>query len=159
MSVISWGKCTIKHTSSTNGSPGSTWAALDTPKENTTKLSTSAGEEKKATEEGGAVIDRRFAKNTYQLEFDLFYKKNTTPPFQHDDGIVAGDHAFQVIPEDPNCIGIQIDKSVVRVEDTYSSEDGILIHVVVMALKPAQGNTVKYQVITSGGGGGGGGGG
>lgn len=148
---ISWGKCTIETVPSTNGAPGENWKALETPKENSTQLTTNAGEKKEAKEEGGGVVDSRKAKNTYTLEFDLFYKKNTTPHFEHDDGIVAGNHAFRVTPEDPTCIGIQIDNSIVSIEDKYNTEDGILIHVVVDCLKPARGNTVKYQVISGGG--------
>lgn len=149
---ISWGKCIIEYATSTNGAPAQNaeWKALETPKENTTKLSTTAGEKKEAKEEGGGVIDRRKAKNTYTLEFDLFYKKTTTPPFEHDDGIVPGNFAFRVTPEDETCIGIQIDNSIVSVEDSYSTEYGILIHVVVDCLKPSRGNTVKYQVISGG---------
>lgn len=147
---ISWGKCTIEFTESTNGAPAQNadWTRLPTPKENSTQLTTAAGEKKEAKEEGGGVIDRRKAKNTYTLEFDLFYKKDTTPPFHHDDGIVAGNYAFRVTPEDSTCIGILIDNSIVSIEDTYNTEDGILIHVVVDCLKPASGNTVKYQIFS-----------
>lgn len=147
---ISWGKCKIEFTASINGAPAQNaeWKELETPKENSTQLSTNAGEKKEAKEEGGGVVDRRKAKNTYTLETDLFYKKNTNPPFEHDDGIVAGNYAFRVTPEDETCIGILIENSIVSVEDKYNTEDGILIHVVVDCLKPARGNTVKYQVIS-----------
>jgi hypothetical protein len=147
---ISWGKCKIEYTVSSDGAPAQNaeWKKLETPKENSTQLSTNAGEKKEAKEEGGGVVDRRKAKNTYTLETDLFYKKTTTPPFEHDDGIVSGNFAFRVTPEDETCIGILIENSIVSVEDKYNTEDGILIHVVVDCLKPARGNTVKYQVIS-----------
>lgn len=40
MAVLSWGKCKIETTPSTNGAPTSpeAWKALDTPKEDTTKI-------------------------------------------------------------------------------------------------------------------------
>lgn len=148
MAVLSWGKCTIEHTTSTDGAAGSTWTAIDTPREDTTQLTTTAGTETTATEEGGAVVDARNGKNSYQLEFDLFVKKGTTAPFTDDDGYVAGEHAFRITPEDEACQGIQIDRSIVRVEKTYNTADGIILHHVVRCLKPATGNTVKPYTKT-----------
>lgn len=143
MSVLSWGKCSITKTTSTSGAPTSNWAAIDTPKEDTTKLTTTAGTETTATEEGGGIVDARFARASYQLEFDLFVKKGGTRPFTDDDGVIAGEWAFRVTPEDATCEGIQIDRSTVRVEESYSTADGKLLHYVVRCLRPASGNTVK----------------
>lgn len=143
MSVLSWGKCTLQTATSTNGAPSTTWTDIDTPKEDTTKLTATAGTEKTATEEGGDIVDVLYGKNTYQLEFDLFVKKGGTRPFTGNDGIVSGEHAFRVVPADDACEGIQIDRSVVRVEESYSTADGILLHYVAKCLKPAEGNTVK----------------
>lgn len=143
MAILSWGKCSITTAPSTNGAPTNNWTAIDTPKEDTTKLTPTAGTETTATEEGGGIVDARFAKNTYQLEFDLFVKKGGTRPFTDDDGVVAGEHAFRVVPEDNSCEGIQIDRSIVRVEETYSTAEGKLLHHVVRCLRPATGKTVK----------------
>ncbi len=145
MSVLSWGKCSITTTPSTDGAPGSsaTWTAIDTPKEDTTKLTATAGTEKTATEEGGEIVDVLFGKNSYELEFDIFVKKNGTRPFTGNDGIVSGEHAFRIAPADSTCEGIQIDRAVVRVEESYSTADGILLHYVAKCLKPASGNTIK----------------
>lgn len=145
MSLLSWGKCKLEHTTSTGGEPGAsaTWAALDTPKEDTTKLTATAGTEVEAKEEGGDVVDSRTGKNSYQLEFDIFVKKGGTRPFEDTDGIVAGEHAFRLTPEDEACEGFQIDRSTVRVEESYSTADGILLHYVVKCLKPKSGKIVK----------------
>ena len=143
MSILSWGKCSITKTTSTNGAPTTNWAAIDTPKEDTTKLTTTAGHETTATEEGGAIVDARFARASYQLEFDLFVKKGGTRPFTDNDGVIEGEWAFRVTPEDNTCEGIQIDRSIVRVEESYSTADGKLLHYVVRCLRPASGNTVK----------------
>ena len=45
MAVLSWGKCKIETTPSTNGAPTTpeSWEALDTPKEDTTKITPTAG--------------------------------------------------------------------------------------------------------------------
>lgn len=143
MSILSWGKCLIEHSTSTNGAPGTDWTAIDTPKENTTKLTPSAGTEVNATEEGGEIVDSRTGKNTYLFEFDLFVKKGKERPFEDNDGIIAGEHAFRLTPEDEDCEGLQIDRSTVRVEESYSTADGKMLHYVVRCLKPATGKTVK----------------
>lgn len=143
MSILSWGKCLIEHSTSTDGAPGTDWTAIDTPKEDTTKLTPSAGTEVNATEEGGEIVDSRTGKNTYLFEFDLFVKKGKERPFEDNDGIIAGEHAFRLTPEDEDCEGLQIDRSTVRVEESYSTADGKMLHYVVRCLKPATGKTVK----------------
>lgn len=145
MAILSWGKCAITHTTSTDGAPAkeATWTEIDTPKEDTTKITATAGNEVTATEEGGDVVDARYGKNSYQLEFDVFVKKGATRPFTDNDGLITGEHAFRVTPEDPTCEGSQIDRSVLRVEESYSTADGKLLHYVAKCLKPATGNIVK----------------
>lgn len=143
MSILSWGKCLIEHSTSTNGAPSTDWTAIDTPKEDTTKLTPSAGTEVNATEEGGEIVDSRTGKNTYLFEFDLFVKKGKERPFEDNDGIIAGEHAFRLTPEDEDCEGLQIDRATVRVEESYSTADGKMLHYVVRCLKPATGKTVK----------------
>lgn len=145
MSILSWGKCTITKTESTGGEPSAsaTWVEIDTPKEDTTKLTPTAGTEKTANEEGGELVDALFGKNTFQLEFDIFVKKGKERPFTDNDGIVSGEWAFRVVPSDEACEGLQIDRAVVRVEENYTTADGILLHHVVKCLKPKTGNTVK----------------
>ena len=145
MAVLSWGKCGLEHAASTGGEPGASasWTAIDTPKEDTTKLTTTAGTEVEATEEGGGLVDSRNGANKYQLEFDLFVKKGGTRPFEDTDGKIDGEHAFRLTPEDEACEGFQIDRATVRVEESYSTADGILLHYVVKCLKPKSGKIVK----------------
>lgn len=152
MSKLSWGKPTIKHKTSENGAPKTTgdWQELDTPKQDTTELTTTAGDEVTANEEGGAIVDVRFGASNYELAFDLFEKKGGTDPFTDVDGVIPGEHALQIIPEDAACKGIQIDRCALRREISYTSGDGILYHYVARCLKPAEGNTVKPLVIGSG---------
>lgn len=146
MSVLSWGKCLIETTPSVNGAPASnaSWLALDTPKEGTTQLTPTAGQETTANEEGGEIVDARSGKTTFTLEFDLFVKKGGSRPFVDDDGVISGEHAFRVTPlEDAACEGIQIDRSTLRVEESYNTADGKMLHYVARCLKPATGKTVK----------------
>lgn len=145
MSVLSWGKPGIETTTSTNGAPAAsaTWTAIDTPKDTTTKLTPTAGTETEAVEEGGDVVDSRTGKNKYVFEFDHFVKKGKTRPWEDNDGIIAGEHAFRLTPEDEDCEGIQIDRCTLRVEESYTTADGIMLHYVAKVLKPATGKMVK----------------
>ena len=143
MAILSWGKCFITHATSVDGRPTDAWGGIDTPKEDTTKLNTTAGNETTARKEGGSVIDARNAKNTYQLEFDLFVKKGLPRPFGDEDGNIIGEHALRVSPEGENCEGIQIDRCTIRVEESYSTADGKILHYVCRILKPADGKSIK----------------
>ncbi len=145
MAVLSWGKCFIETTPSTDGAPGSSasWTTIDTPKENTTKVTPTAGTQTTATEEGGDVVDVRYGKTTYQLEFELFVKKGKQRPFEDNDGIITGEHAFRITPEDDACEGCQIDRSVVRVEETFTTADGKMLKYIAQCLKPKEGKTLK----------------
>lgn len=150
--ILSWGKCKIEKTSSP-ASDSSVWDELDTPKEGTTKLTATAGQEKTAIAEGGEIVDVKYNRNTYLLEFDLFVKKGSTAPFTDDDGVVSGEFTFRVSPvDDPSCPGILIDRASVRVDESYSSEDGILLHHACQCLRPASGNTIKAYTAGTGGG-------
>lgn len=147
MSQLSWGKCKIETTTSSNGAPDDAkWKAIDAPKESTTKLTATAGTENEAFEEGGDLVDSRAGKNKYQFEFDHFVKKGTKRAWDDDDGIIAGEHAFRLTPEDEECEGIQIDRCTLRVEESYSTADGILLHYVGKVLKPKTGKMVKPYI-------------
>lgn len=153
MSVLSWGKPLIEHTTSTGGEPGTgaKWDAIPTPKKDTTKLTPTAGTETTAEEEGGEVVDSRTGKNSYQFEFDLFVKKGEKRPFEDEDGLITGEHAFRLTPEDEECEGILIDRCTLRVEESYTSADGKLLHYVAKCLKPKSGKTVKPYVKSGAG--------
>lgn len=152
MSVLSWGKPTIKYATSTNGAPGSDWTAFPTPKEGTTVLETTEGESKEAKEEGGAVVDAVYDVADYIFKFTLFVKKvdggEYQAPLSPVDGKVYGEYAIQLTPEDPQCSGIQIDNSRITVLTTYNSNDGIELTYTCRALKPASGDIVKVKKIS-----------
>ena len=143
MAVLSWGKPRIQKCTSVAGVPDGNWVDLDTPKQDTTKLTTTAGQEVTANEEGGDAVDVRAGKNTYALEFDQFVKKGVARDFEDEDGLVAGEFAIRLIPEDEATEGLLIERATIRVEENYSATDGKIRHVVVKAIKPAAGKTLK----------------
>lgn len=152
MAVISWGKPSLFETTpSIDGAPAASakWTSIETPKENTLKIGVTAGSETTATEEGGGLVDIRFNANTYTLEFDEFVKKGKTSIFEDVDGVIAGEHAFRFLPEDDTCEGRHIERATVRVEETFTTADGIIRHYVARCLKPKTGNTVKKYTKTT----------
>ena len=143
MSVLSWGKPTKKYATSTNGTPGTTWTEIDTPKEDTTELTVEAGDETTATEEGGKIVDVRYDASSYELTFELFVKKGGTAPWEDEDGIVSGEYALRILPPDTDCFGVQIDRCTIRCELSYTAADGMLRKYTCKGLKPATGNILK----------------
>jgi hypothetical protein len=145
MAILSWGKPLIETTASVDGAAGGSavWTAIDTPKEDTTKLTTTAGTDVEAVEEGGEVVDKRKGKNKYTFEFDLFVKKGVDLPFEDEDGVISGEHCIRLTPEDDTCKGILIDRCTLSVEENYSVKDGKIKHYVATVLKPKTGKMVK----------------
>lgn len=151
MSILSWGKGTLETCESVGGAPASAnpaWKTIDTPKENTLKLTPTAGQEVTATEEGGDIVDSRTGKTTWVLEFDLFVKKGVERPWDDEDGIITGEHAFRYTPEDDTTEGFLIDRSTVKVEESYTTADGKLLHYTARVLKPKTGKSLKKYLKT-----------
>lgn len=146
MAILSWGKCKLEFATSEAGVPTGQWTTIDTPKENTTKITPTAGTEVTAVEEGGEVVDSRVGKNSYTLEFDLFVKKGVARPFVDVDGFIAGEYAFRITPEDRAAEGSLIERCTLRVDESYTTADGKILHYVAKCLKPASGKIVKEYV-------------
>lgn len=149
MSILSWGKPKIETAPCTDGMAGTTWKQIDTPQHDTTNLNPTLGDTTDAQEEGGDIVDSRTTKTTYEFEFTLFVKKGGTRPFEDDDGVVSGEHAFRVTPEDEGCEGILIDRSTVRLEEQFNTENGKLLHYIARCLKPKTGKTIKPYTKTA----------
>lgn len=153
MATISWGKPSqFQTTPSVDGAPADAaeWKDIETPKEETLKIDVTEGSEVTATEEGGGLVDIRFNANTYELQFTEFVKKGKVSIFEDEDGVIAGEHAFRFLPEDDACEGRQIDCSIVRVIETFTTAEGILRQYKARGKKPRKGNTVKKYTKASG---------
>lgn len=146
--VLSWGKPKIQigELNGTSGISGVTaWKDIATPVENTTQLTTTEGEETEAKEEGGAVVDSKSAKSTYSLVFTLYKKKGEELPFDDADGVIPGNYAILLQPEDPECDGLIIEKATIKSAKEYTSADGIRVTYTCKALVP-DGGVDKDQV-------------
>lgn len=150
MATLNWGKMKLETKPSEGGAPKDSeqWKKIDTPKNGTTKIDTTEGNVTEALEEGGGVVDSRTEQSKYKLEFDLFVKKDVDPPFTDVDGVIQGEHAFRLIPEDPTAKGYLIDRAQVAVTESYTSAEGGLMHYVIKVLKPKEGEFLKKQVIS-----------
>lgn len=150
MATLNWGKMKLETKPSEGGAPkeNAEWKKIDTPKNGTTKIESTEGNVTEALEEGGGVVDSRTEQSKYKLEFDLFVKKDTDPPFEDEDGVIQGEHAFRLIPEDPTAKGYLIDRAQVAVTESYTSAEGGLMHYVIKVLKPKDGKFLKRKVIS-----------
>lgn len=145
MSVLSWGKPTIETCKLTNGDLPSdpTWKPMPEIVTDTTKLNTEPGEKKEAIAEGGDIVDVRYSKSKYTLEFELFVKKGDSKPIEDEDGVILENYAVRLTPEDDTCEGFLIDNSSVSCVETWSSADGKRWKYTFSGLKPKTGKILK----------------
>lgn len=145
MAILSWGKPKVEVTPSIGGEPGTgaVWDAFPEIKENTAKLTPTKGTKTEATQEGGETVDVRYAKNKFAFECEVFVKKGDTRPISDDDGLVVGDYALRLTPEDDETEGFRIDCATVSVEESWSSADGKMLKYTFDVKKPKTGKMVK----------------
>lgn len=145
MAQLSWGKPTIEFGKcGANGAAPTEWTKLEYPLvENSTKLTPTKGEKKEAKVEGGEVEAIRYGRSTFVFEFEIRAAKGRVKPIMDEDGVVTGEYAFRLTPEDAACEGLLIERSVVSVEDTFDTAEGKKWKYTVDVLKPASGAQVK----------------
>lgn len=146
MAVIGWGKPRIFVKRIDEGNEEG-WKEVPIPVEDSTTLETTKGDKTEAKLEGGSNEDVKYGANTYALSYTIRVAKGKTQPFEQNDGYVAGEYTVALQPEDPSVPGFMIDKSVVSAEDGFSTTDGGTIIYTHDALKPENGNQIKWGVI------------
>lgn len=146
MSVVSWGK--PKLFAINLDDPEAIWIQLPTPVEDTTELTTTKGDKKEAKIEGGENEDVRYGKNTYVLTANIRATKGRKRPFADVDGVIEGNYAFVLQPEDPTNQGFVMRKTTVSVEDTFTAADGGIWAYSFDALKDGDHKQVEWGVIT-----------
>lgn len=149
MALISWGGCTIWISKlDAQGAP-TTWTKVPTPAEGTTTLEVSKGDKKEAKVEGGLLEAVKYNKNTYSLSFEVRAMDGRDKIAEDTDGVIAGEYALKLQPEDKLADGIRIDRGILSMEPSYSSDEGIKWKYTLDALIPKDdSNTVKYEPIT-----------
>lgn len=146
MAVIGWGKPRIFKKRIDSGNEGA-WEEVPIPVEDSTTLETTKGDKTEAKLEGGSNEDVKYGANTYALAYTIRVAKGKVQPFEQNDGYVAGEYKVALQPEDPAVPGFLIDKSVVSAEDGFSTAEGGSIVYTHDALKPDNGNQIKWGVI------------
>lgn len=131
------------------GTQNATWKKLFTPVEDSTELVPTKGDKQEAKIEGGENEAVKYKKSTYEVNFNIRRAKDRKPPMPSQDGVVLNNYAFLLQPEDPTTDGFYIEKASVSIDETYTAADGAIWQVVLSALKPDSGNTVKWGVITT----------
>lgn len=126
MAILSYGKPLIELAPvDIDGNIGR-WFAIDTPKENTSNLETSAGDKTEYIEEGGGLVDSYQKKSKYTLKFELFGKKGKTKPIKDNNGVITQNYAARITPEDPSTLGLFMPRCSASCDETWSTQDGIL---------------------------------
>lgn len=146
MSLLAWGKCRL-FTKDLDKLEAK-WKEWPTPVEGSTTLETSKGDKQEAKIEGGENEDVRYAKSTYVLNANIRAVKNRKKPIADSDGIIPHNFAVAVQPEDPEAVGIMIDKAKPSVADTWATEEGAIWEYAFDALKPESGDQVKMGTVT-----------
>ena len=151
MSRISWGKPRIFVKD--NDDSNSNWTELITPVESSTTLTVTKGDKLEAKIEGGENEDVKYKRSTYQTAFNI--RKGKLPngnlrakPFPSIDGRVDHHYGLLLQPEDPTCEGFLIEDNTVTVDDTFDTTDGAMWQILMDALRAAEGDTVKWGLVT-----------
>lgn len=149
MATISWGKPKLWLAKLVNGTP-SVWKPVPTPADGTTQLNTTKGEKKEAKIEGGEVEAVKYNRNNFSLEFIIRALGGREKLAPDDDGVIEGEYALKLQPEDPTVTGLYIPRGVLSFEPTYNAADGVQWKYTLDALVPEDTSlkSVNFQVIT-----------
>lgn len=151
---LSWGKPTIKIGKlGANGEAPTTLIDIPTPVENSTKLTPTKGAKKEAKIEGGENEAVKYAANSYTLEFEIRIGEGRNEPIEHIDGVITGEYALKLQPENKTLKGLVIDRGTLSAEDTWDAENGDKIKYTMDVLKPNEGKQVKREVVNFSGAG------
>ena len=144
---LSWGKPKLFIAKITDGTRGD-WVQLATPIEDSTNLATTQGDKMEAKIEGGENEAVKYKKNTYQLTYNIRKAMGRNQPAPNNDGVVTGEYAVLLQPEDPSTDGFFIERTAMNIQDNFTTAEGAIWNVTHDALSPSKGNTVKWGTVT-----------
>ena len=150
MAVLAWNYGKFETVESEGGEPkaASQWTQIDVPKKDSLKVDPKEGETKEALDEQGNIVDSKTTPATYEILWEMFVKKGVEPPFNGEDGVIAGEHAFRFTPDDPACKGWRVDRATVSAAISFSTSEGTLYKYKAKVLKPKAGKAFKLEVIS-----------
>ena len=150
MAVLAWNYGKFETAESEGGEPkaASPWTKIDVPKKDSLKVDPKEGETKEALDEQGNIVDSKTTPATYEITWEMFVKKGVEPPFDGEEGVIAGEHAFRFTPDDPTCKGWRVDRATVSATISFSTSEGTLYKYKAKVLKPKNGKAFKLEVIS-----------
>lgn len=150
MAVLAWNYGKFETAESEGGEPkaASPWTKIDVPKKDSLKVEPKEGETKEALDEQGNIVDSKTTPATYEITWEMFVKKGVETPFDGEEGVIAGEHAFRFTPDDPTCKGWRVDRATVSATISFSTSEGTLYKYKAKVLKPKAGKAFKLEVIS-----------
>lgn len=150
MATVSWGAPTLefmKLSSTVKVPPAGAWTAQagyfklegNVLLEDSSQLNTTDGETKSLRNEKGEDVDRKQMPASYQFQTSVIKKKGETlvqnglAPIN---GVVAGDWAMRLIPEDPETTGFVFRKCSIATSKGWNADQGALDNIIVNGLLP-----------------------
>ena len=101
------------------------------------------------TIEGGEVEVAKRKKSKYELDYNIRKLQGRKPPMKSVDGVVNHEYAVLLMPEDNSADGFYIERTSVNIDPNFTCAEGTAWNVVHDALKPDNGNTVKWGQVTT----------
>ena len=163
MSTVSWGGPKLQFIPLASGAsaPSGSWSAVtglveitsDDLLEGSSQLETNEGDVKELKNEFGVTVDRKQMPASYVFRTSIIRKKGAAAKFTSTNGIVTGDWAMRLIPEDTAATGFQFGKCNITVTKGWTADQGSLDNLIVNGVEP---NGVDkeickdYSVPTSG---------
>jgi hypothetical protein len=119
------------------------WKSVFTPVQDSFSLEVEEGSKLEAFIEGGQRIDVRKDANKYAFKFQIHLGEGLEKIIEDYDGIIPGNYAICVIPENSALPGFLMDRTMVSVTESFDSNDGHRVAYTFEALKPASGKMLK----------------
>lgn len=150
MATVSWGAPTLefmKLSSTVKVPPAGSWASQtgyfklegNVLLEDSSQLNTTEGEVKSLRNEHGEDVDRKQMPASYQFVTSVIKKKGETlvaTGLSPVNGVVAGDWAMRLIPEDAATTGFIFRKCSIGTSKGWNADQGALDNITVNGLLP-----------------------
>lgn len=105
--------------------------------EGSSTLETTAGEEKTLKNAFGLDVDSKVKPSSYSFSTSVIRQKtDTTDVVESNNGIVAGEWAFRLTPEDPETLGFIFRKASISVSKGWSEDNGITENLTIKGVEP-----------------------
>jgi hypothetical protein len=142
MAVLSWGKPKVEYALlGADGTPGA-YKAFPEIVEDTALLEVTEGDELTAPQEGGELVDSKRKASSYVFNLSLYAKKGDTKPIPDVNGVVAGNYAIRLTPEDPQAIGFLMVRTSASAGKEWASATGMYWNYSFTGLTPVGGGEI-----------------